>query len=78
MKEKPKRDEKKEDGHYCKTVGKKTYLWCPYQNGNNGQWVIHKPSECHNKPKQNNNNKDNSAQANMTAAFNMIDSDYKE
>ena len=52
--------------------------WCPYHNRNNGQWVIHKPSKCHNQLQQKDNEKDNSAQANMTAAFDMVDSDCEE
>ena len=35
MKEKPKGV--KNRGHFSKTVGKKTYFWCPYHNENNGQ-----------------------------------------
>ena len=76
---KTKRDEEKKDSHYCKSIGKMMYFWRPYHNGNNGQWVIHKPSKCCNKMKQkDNDNKDNSGQTNMTAVFDMVDSNCEE
>ena len=55
-----------------------TYFWCPYHNENNGQWVIHKPSECRNKLKQQKDGKEETAQANMAAAFDTMDSDEEE
>ena len=29
----------------------KTYYWCPRHNNDKGMWVLHKPEECRNKPR---------------------------
>ena len=42
--------DKNPDGKATLTKNNKTYYWCKYHNQGKGMWVVHKPSECRNKP----------------------------
>ena len=75
---KPKGDEKKVKGHPTRNVGKKTYFWCPHHNNKWGQWIIHNPDECKNKPASIMDKKEGEEDANMAADFDMVDSHEEE
>ena len=74
MKEKHAGEEKTENNHSYKIIGKKKYCWCLHHNNKQGQWVRHQPDECHNKPNKEENKEENE-QANLAASF---DTEYSE
>ena len=78
MKEKPKGDEKKVNGHSTWTMGKKSYFWCSHHNNEQGLWVIHNPDECKNKPTTAMEKKEEAEQATLPANFDTVDNDEEE
>ena len=74
MKEKPKGNEKKVRVHLTQTKGKKPYFWCLHHNNEQGQWDIHDPDECKNKPSMIMENKEAIEHANLAAHFDTVDS----
>ena len=77
MKEKPMGNEKTENNHPYKNVGKKKYYWCLHHNDEHGQWVRHQPDECCNQPNKEENKGENE-QANLAASFDTEHSEDKE
>ena len=78
MKEKPRRDEKKVKGHPTQIMGKKTYFWYPHRNSKRGQWVIHNPDECKNKPTTAMAKKEEAEQVNLATNFDTVDRNEEE
>ena len=65
-------------GHLTQTKSKKTYFWCPHHNNKQGQWAVHDPDKCKNKPSMIMENKEAIEHANLAAHLDTVDSNEEE